>query len=358
MSEPFRARLPGYLATGLMLVATGLWAFWGFMELYYEGWGQPGLQPLAYLVPAAVFVGFWLLAEARPRVGGWLIIVFGLLLTAWVLSMQLRRGSPTLAGLLSWFPVTAMAVLVGALFVVAGRRRAGAHEAPAERGWPRRNLRFLLPPGTVLLIGVVCTALNRHVFFRTDDGDRGARLIEGNGVSLVWAPAGPGWARSEGGIGRNLSWDQIARYGMEPVGFGEKPGCEGHATRADMERYGLARYLAADGVTLVDEPRNVWRMPTVDEIVRSLVRDGENAGCTFEGERGRATCEASPDKETPLWAPDYPFIYMWAAGQHDDARAYYVGYNGSVGYQPKSWGNPRHGHRFVREPLPGEAAGS
>ncbi len=49
---------------------------------------------------------------------------------------------------------------------------------------------------------------------------------------------------------------------------------------------------------------------------------------------------------------------MWAAGQHDDARAYYVGYNGSVGYQPKSWGNPRHGHRFVREPLPGEAAGS
>jgi len=47
-------RLPGYLATGLMMVATGLWAFWGFMEMYYEGWGQPGLLPLAYLIPGRV----------------------------------------------------------------------------------------------------------------------------------------------------------------------------------------------------------------------------------------------------------------------------------------------------------------
>ena len=85
-----------------------------------------------------------------------------------------------------------------------------------------------------------------------------------------------------------------------------------------------------------------------------VVRDGENAGCTApQGQqRGQAVCRRTPDKETPLWGPDIPFIYMWAAHERDSARAYYVSYNGWVRHQPKSWGNPRHGYRFVREVLP------
>lgn len=355
----WRTRLPGLLASGLMLVATGLWTFWGFMEMYHEGWGQPGLYPLTYLTIAAVFTAFWLFAEALPRAGGWFIIVAGLLFTAWILSMQLGRGSPTLLGLLSWFPVTAMVVLVGGLFVAEGRRRLQIESqgrAPAA-SWVRRNLRFLIPPAVFLVIGLGCTAVNRHVFSREDDGDRGMRLISGDGVNLIWAPAGPGWAQSEAGSPRNPSWNQIALYGMEPVGFGEKPGHEDRdATPEEMERYGLFRYLAADGMTLESEPQDIWRMPTVDEIVRSLVRDGENAGCVYswDRDRGRASCEIRPDKETPLWAPDHPFIYMWAASEHDSTRAHYVCYNGWVQRQPKSWGNPRHGHRFVRDPLPEE----
>ena len=357
--NPLPSRLPGLLASGLMFVATGLWTFWGFMEMYYEGWGQPGLYPLIYLSVAAAFLAFWLLAEAWPRLGGWLIIVFGMLFTGWIFSMQLRRGAPTITGLLTWIPVTAMVVLVGALFVVEGRRRrrSGDRRGTAAHGWLRRNVRLLLPPGAFLAIGIVCTALSWNVFLRVDDGDRGARLIRGNDVTLVWAPAGPGWAQSEGGIPGNLSWNAIALYGMEPVGFSEKPEREGrHATWEEMERYGLFRYLAADGVTLSQDPQDIWRMPTVDEIVRSLVRGGENAGCTFpeDLDRGRARCDRSTDKETPLWAPDYPFIYMWAGQEHDSVAAFYVGYNGWVRHQPKSWGNPRHGYRFVRAPLPGE----
>lgn len=368
----FSPRLPGYAATGLMMVATGLWAFWGFMEMYYEGWGQPGLLPLAYLTPGLIFLAFWLLAEALPRFGGWLIIVFGILFTAWILSMQLRRGSPTLAGLLSWFPVTAMVVLVGGLFVVAGRRRARKEDEPLRNGkeegegsWIRRNARLLLPPGTFLLVGLVCTGLNSHVFFRNDDGDRSARLIRGNDVALVWAPAGPGWAQSDGTVPDNLSWNQIALYGMEPVGFGDKPHREQrNATPEEMARYGLFRYLTADGTSLAPRPQDVWRMPTVREIVRSLVRNGENAGCVppegdlAEGVRGRASCRETPDKESPLWATDYPFIYMWSVQEADSTRAYYVSYNGWVQHQPKSWGNPRHGHRFVREPGAGETLSS
>jgi hypothetical protein len=57
-----------------------------------------------------------------------------------------------------------------------------------------------------------------------------------------------------------------------------------------------------------------------------------------------------PDKETPLWNPDAPPIYYWAADVSNEEDAYYVSYNGFVSAQPKTFGNPRHGYRCVREP--------
>jgi hypothetical protein len=198
------------------------------------------------------------------------------------------------------------------------------------------------------------------VLTRVDDGYRGVSLIEGNGVTLLWAPAGPGWSR---GIGpsreagyllpdANLSWNDIAFYGVPPIGFEQKPGLEGiDATTEDMNITGLCCYLSEDGTTIMDQPQYIWRMPTVDEIVRSLVRHGENARCTWDTEAGYAICYVTPDKETPLWVPDWSPIYYWAADEYDNHEAYYVAYNGSIiMHQPKSWGNSRHGYRFVREP--------
>ena len=135
-SDSLKHRLPGFLATGLMLAATGLWTFWGFMEMYYEGWGQPFPYPLLYLTIAGIFLAFWMAAEIRPRAAGWVIIVAGVLFTAWVLSLQYRRGSPSFLGLLSWFPVTGMVVLVGGLFVLEGRRRPGPAPDRRKRGHP------------------------------------------------------------------------------------------------------------------------------------------------------------------------------------------------------------------------------
>ncbi|MGB9301771.1 MAG: hypothetical protein WCD51_14435 [Anaerolineae bacterium] len=43
--------------------------------------------------------------------------------------------------------------------------------------------------------------------------------------------------------------------------------------------------------------------------------------------------------------------HYWSADEYDEQEAYYVSYHGSiVSYQPKSWGNPRHGYPCVREP--------
>jgi hypothetical protein len=117
-----------------------------------------------------------------------------------------------------------------------------------------------------------------------------------------------------------------------------------------MAATGLCRYLSKDGSTLMDEPQDVWRMPTTDEYVRSLVKRGKNAGCSWDGNEGRVSCRVRPDKETPLWAPDQPPIYMWTGDESVDGDAWYVSYNGYAGDQPKNWGNPRHGYRCVRDP--------
>ena len=189
------------------------------------------------------------------------------------------------------------------------------------------------------------------VLTRVDDGVRGQRLIEGNDVALVWAPDGPGWnwRQSWGGY---PSWEDLAWYGVPPVGL----KTDDHlpilsATQGDMARSGLCRYLDDTGLTLMPQPQNIWRMPTTDEIVRSLGLHGENAGCEWAGELGEVNCLLVPDKETPLWAPAQPPIYIWSGDEYDDEEAYYVSYNGRVQVQHKSWGNPRHGYRCVREPL-------
>ncbi len=121
-----------------------------------------------------------------------------------------------------------------------------------------------------------------------------------------------------------------------------------------MEATGLCRYLSEDGSRLLEEPRATWRMPAAGEIMRSLTRHGENAGCVEpEGFGttllGRAACEERPDKETPLWAPDAAPIYYWAADEFDENRAYFVSFNGAFNSRPKFWGDPRHSYRCVRE---------
>jgi len=346
----FWPALPGYVATTLLVLTTSLWTFWGMGEMYYEGWGRPFPSPLAYLVPAAACLLLTFVALAWPAVGGWLLVVGGGAFTAWWWTMALGRGLAA-SGLLSMFPLSGALVLVGVLFLLEARyrrrRRAAGVVPPVS--WLRRNLRYVLALGVPLLVAVGMSAANLPTLLaRVDDGDYGAREIQGNGITLVWAPAGPGWDQGSNTAGENWSWNMIARYGVPPAGRGEK-GLSGDATAADMRATGLCRYLGADGLTLMDTPQDVWRMPTVDEIVRSLGRHGENAGCTWDGKARQAVCAATPDKETPLWAPGQFAIYYWAADEYDAEDAYYVNYSGSgVGHQAKDWGNPRHGFRCVK----------
>ncbi|MBN2388035.1 MAG: hypothetical protein JXB85_13540 [Anaerolineales bacterium] len=349
---PFKYRLPGYLATGFLILTTSLWTFWGIAELYYEGWGLPFPAPLAYLIPAAICLVFTLLALRWPRVGGWTLIVCGTAFTIWWWNMAAQRaGGLSMTGVLSMFPVSALLIVTGVLFLLEGRFRRRRQEAgwqPSSPGW-RRKLGYLLALGIPLLVIIIVSVVQLPpILSRHDDGLRGARLIEGDGVILIWAPEGPGWNWRQP-WGGYPAWHSLALYGQSPLGL-EADNWDLAPTAFDMEQTGLCASLTADGLSLADAPLYIWRMPTVDELVASLTRDGVNAGCRWNGQEGEQACAITPDKETPLWNPGAPPIYYWAAEEYDERDAYYVSYNGYVGAQPKTFGNPRHGYRCVREP--------
>ncbi len=356
-------RLPGYIGAALMILITAVWTFWGTSEGYHEGWGIAWYTPLLYWIPGAGFLILTLLALRWPRIGGTIVMLAGIAFTLFFMNIHITDGRLVINRNPAGFLISGVVILFGALFLWDGfLKRAHAPDPPAPQWW-RRHLLTLLAVGIPLLILLIISA-NRlpAVLSRIDDGNRNARRIEGNGVSLIWAPEGPGWNWKQP-WGGYPSWNSIALYGLSPLGQEEKPGYgkpgygrqeDGswiHATAADMAHHNICLYLNEDGLTLNEKPQNIWRMPTVDELVRTLSLHDQNAGCSWDGSKGRMQpCTLAPDKETPLWAPNQSPIYYWAAEEYNTTYGYFVSFNGFVNAEMKSAGNPRHSYRCVREP--------
>ena len=320
---PWRA-VPGAVATALMAGIAGLWVFWSLGELFYEGWGTRLPGPLLYLIPGALSLGLCLAALRWPLFGGIALIVVG----AWFAINWL--GSSLRAGIAVWdflvrFFLSGLVPVLGLAFIYDHRfqrKRLEQGWQPSPIWW-RRNIRYLVVaiPAVIMVIGFPIYWLP-ILLTRVDDGDRGARLVEGAEVTLVWAPQGPGWNWRQD-FGGFPSWESLALYGVDPAGLSRKRELDGpRATGLDMHTTGLCRHLSADGLTLETEPQDIWRFPTAHEFVTSLMLHGENAGCVLHPEFPtkqftRSQCDSRPDKETPLWAPDLEPIYLWVA---DSAR--------------------------------------
>jgi hypothetical protein len=285
----------GWLAVALSTAITCFWAFWGIIENFHEGWYYPsllrnlGLMLVQYLFPMLGFLGATLLALFRPRLGACLFVAFAVL-AGWRFGLANRAVRTVI-----FPPLLALAALYW-----FGRPR------------PLR-LALALVVGLPVLTLLVCGAEPAwRVPRRFDDGDRGARLVEGNGVKLIWAPAGPGWPKD------GVDWAEAKR---------------------------CCRHLTADGTALADTPQDVWRLPTVAEAVASLSRHGENCGGVWDPATARATYRVMPDKESPLWDVHSQIIYWWTATEADAEQAYRVVYNGLVHPLPK---RSRYGYLAFR----------
>jgi len=168
----------GWVAVGLSLAVTCFWAFWGIVESFHEGWyfaswlSNVGLMLAQYPSPMLLFMGVTLVSIVWPRAGAGLhgILAVGV---AWFFG-----GLTDPVTLLLSLPLIGLGALCG-----YGRPQLRKVAASLALGLP------LL----ALVVSGIEPAL--RVSQRLDDGNLQARLVEGNGLRLIWAPDGPGWPR-------------------------------------------------------------------------------------------------------------------------------------------------------------------
>jgi hypothetical protein len=293
-------QIMGWIAVGLSTGITCFWAFWGIIENFHEGWyymsllSNLGLMFVQYLSPMLLFMGVTLVSLLSPRAGAGLHAILALI-AAWFFGAPANPAALLLALLL---------VGLGILYW-------------SGRPQPRRiaaSLAIGLPLLTLTLSGLE-PAL--RVSQRLDDGKLQARLVQGNGLTLVWAPDGPGWPR------KGTDW---------------------------YEAQQVCAYLGKDGLTLAPVAQHTWRLPTVDEAVRSMARHGQNCAGIWDAETGTATYETTPDKESPLWDAHSQVIYWWTATEADEDHAYIIVYDGKVWPRSKQLGPAYLGFRCVTTP--------
>jgi hypothetical protein len=287
----------GWSAVIFSTILSGFWAFWGSIENFHEGWYFPelwrnlGLMLVQYAPWMFVPMLAGLLALWRPLLGSAAHVLFAAG-AFWLFGFRAVGG---------WLLATPV-LLLSALY-------AYGRPIPLRLA---RSVLIALPLATAVVSGAYP---GWRVMTRPSAVDLSMRQIGGNGVNLVWAPGGPGWDNS------GFSWFEAVR-------------------RCD--------HLTVDGTALAASPQGEWRLPTVNEVVRTMRWRGQNAEGTWDPGARRATYRVMPDKEAPLWNPYSQVIYWWTADEADLDRAYRIAYNGQAHAIPKRSGQGYMACRCVK----------
>jgi hypothetical protein len=295
-----KRQIIGWTGVVLSTAITCFWAFWGIIENFHEGWfyqstlANLGLMFAQYLSPMLIFMGVTLISIFWSRLGGSLHVIFALFAVGFFGAFS----NPVMFILIAPF------IGLGALYWF-GRPQPRKVAAAIAIGLPMLTL-------LIFAIEPVNRVTQRH-----NDGNLQAQLVGGNGVNLVWAPDGPGWPRT------GADWNEAGQ---------------------------VCAQLGEDGLTSSHEPLYIWRLPTVDEAVRSMTRHNDNSGGTWDADIAQATYKTTPDKESPLWNVYSQVIYWWTATEVDDDRAYMIVYDGEVWKRGKQLSQAYFGFRCVKEP--------
>jgi len=288
----------GWLAVGFSIAITSLWAFWGAGETFHEGWYYEsfmmniGLTIIQYLSPMLIFMGVGITSVYWPRVGGAIHVVVAIL-AAWFFNI---------------FTNTVILFILVPLVVIGLFYWYGS---PPPRKIATRWM-IGLPILMALIAGIIP---GYHVSQRIKDRSPDAQIVQGNEITLTWAPSGPGWPQE------GINWDEAVQ---------------------------VCQLLNQDGETLASDPQNIWRLPTVDEAVRSMALHGENSRGVWDEQNAKAVYEKRPDKEFPLWDIYSQVIYWWTATEVDQEKAYIIVYDGKVWPRAKELDMGYLGYRCVK----------
>ncbi len=284
----------GWIGVSITLIVASLWSYWGAVENFHEGMYSPAFWEnlfmflFQYMLFPIIFVGLAISSLKWKWTG--LFLHIGLAL----FSLYFFRGAHfTVIGLMIVIPL----ILLGLIYFFG---------KPKPKKWAYRLI-VGIPLIIVISVSIPLAVRNAQ---RVDDGDFGLRIIQGNSITLAWAPRGPGWPD------RGVSW---------------------------YEAKEICSHLSEDGTQMLDEEKNIWRLPTVEEAVRSMMLHGENAQGVWDEEEKKATYNKTPDKESPLWDVHSKVIYYWTAdtSRKDNKDAYIIVYHGGV-YERRKDSSPSY----------------
>ena len=185
---------------------------------------------------------------------------------------------------------------------------------------------------------------------------------------MTLAPEGPGFLFSnkkpiefDGKKYSGLSWNEIALFGKPPIGFeGKRYGSDYdksaesiyYATQEDFFKYNMFRYIDYSGKRLKKSIQDYWRLPTIEEYVKLMVRRGKLCNGSFKRfltkPYYKVSYEKKPDKDAPLWASNYEVIYYWTSTSFDEKRAFDIAYNGRIKIVAKTTKQDYRGFRAIR----------
>lgn len=295
-------RILGWAGVSASLVFSSLWAYWGAMENFHEGWYSASISEnlfmlvFQYLLITIIFVLLAVIALRFKKIG---LMLHGLV-----------------AAFCIWFFSGANILVLGPMIVVPiiGLGLMYFFGEPEPKKWAYRLI-VAIPLIIILAISVPQAI---KVSQRVNDGDFGIRIVEGQMFTLAWAPRGPGWPDA------GTSW---------------------------YEANEICRHLSEDGTTVMETEQNIWRLPTVEESVDAMMLHSQNSGGTWNAAEEKASYENAPDKETPLWDVHSKVIYYWTAdtSPDDDQRAYIIVYHGEVFERVKTEGQGYLSFRAVKD---------
>lgn len=355
-------KVPGIAAYIFMLISTLIAAFWGTAEFFHEGWFATYTTFIYYLLPVLTLMCLTIISTFFPRLGGVIIIISGTSFTLWRLSMLIAwhkeiRPSLFITGL--------VIILPGFLFFLDGilkkKNKYKRSKKFSIKAFWKQSLVIVLT-GLIILglaIPMLINNLNRIPLKNYNE-----TTIKGNNIALTFAGDGPGWFYSnkhpiiyKDKKHTGMSWNEIALFGMYPIGFENKKfglSYKGtkksiyYATQEDFKKYNMFRYINYEGTELTDEIQDLWRLPTIEEYVKIFSYRGENSKGFFDTTSGKAHYKHKPDKDAPIWAHNMEVIYYWTSTSFNGKNAYDISYSGRVRYISKTTQQDYRGYRAVR----------
>ena len=286
----------GWVTTFAIFLIISVWSYWGINEAFHEGWYHTSiLQNLSltfiqYLSIPIVFLVLSLVALNYKKIGVGLFIAMGIFAMFFFNSNAGR--------ILIFIPL-----LLFALGFYFGEYK---HKKIITLSFVIIFILIILSFGIPQLI---------KVENRFNDYNFGTRIIVGNNVELVWTSQGVGFPLE--GTNWQTAKDNCAR-------------------------------LNEQGTKLEDNIVNIWKLPSRDELIRSMTRKNNNAK-GFIDDFGIAQYQIKPDKETPLWNPHSKVIYYWTNESKNEKQAFLVAYNGYILERSKNSGANYQGYRCIKE---------